>query len=636
MRSSNLGNQTTAGAATVSLNLPEGVEVVKESGVPQVGFYSFARGIENLGPNGGGVNPSLELCKVAARQILCSTESFASGTEVIAPLRPYEFLEIRAHVKDTGAAPGATYEAESGGGGAGSISVTRQLPIGEEAPRFGAEDYALTPEAEGGATDPRAGSHPYQLTTDFNLNQNADEPGAGGSEHYARPPALARNLHFRLPPGQIARATSIPTCSATDFAAVHGNRNDCPSDTVIGVATITIEEPVGQLPPASTFPVPLFNLEPAYGEPARFGFEFAAAPVILDTAVRSGKAGTKEGDYGVTVTAANTTQLVNFISSTVTFWGTPGDPSHDQSRGWDCLVAGQLSGAGPCEAQNQAKPPAFLTLPTDCAAPFATTVEGDSWTSPATPERKFLEPFTYSLEDGAGNLQPLTACNQLPFNPQVHSEPTSNAATSPTGLSFDVNFEDEGLLSSKPDARAQSQLNKAIVTLPQGFTTNPSVAEGLKACSEAEYEAATLEANSGCTSESKIGEVEVASPLVKPSQILHGGLYVATQHQNPNGNLLTLYLIARNPEIGVVVKQALKVEPDPATGQLTTEVDSVPQLPFSHFHLSFRQGQRSPLITPPACGPYTVKALMYPWSNPGAPVERTSSFQITAGPEGNP
>ena len=74
------------------------------------------------------------------------------------------------------------------------------------------------------------------------------------------------------------------------------------------------------------------NLEPQTGEPARFGFRpTAETPVFLDTSVRTGE------DYGVTVTAANITQEIGFITNTVTFWGVPGAPAHDGQRGDDCL-----------------------------------------------------------------------------------------------------------------------------------------------------------------------------------------------------------------------------------------------------------------------------------------------------------
>jgi hypothetical protein len=610
LRATDLGNAPTTTAATLTATLPAAIEL------GGVALYAFST-------DKGGTNVATPAaCTKTAHSATCSTATL--NEEGL--LQPYEYVEMRVGLIDNGAEAGAEFEAEVAGGGADTLTRTRPLPLGPGPVPFGVEHYDLIPEEEGGGLDARAGSHPYQLTTTFALNQNGDE----GGEAYVHAPAMPRNLHFRLPPGQIGNAQAVPQCTEAKFlqGTPGGDANLCPAETAIGVASVTIYEPLNLR--LKTFPVPLFNLQPAYGEPVRFGFMLAHTPVVLDTALRSGPG----GDYGVTVTTANTSQLVNFLAATVTFWGTPGDTTHDQSRGWACLAKGSFAPTGAsCEPQNQQEPPAFLTLPTDCAAPFATTVEGDSWTSLSTPDRRFLAPFTYSLEE-AGVPEPLGACNQVPFDPQIHSEPTSDAATSPTGLNFDIDFEDEGLLN--PEGLAQSQMKKAVVTLPQGFTTNPSVAEGLKACSEAEYEASTLEANSGCTPESKVGEVEVTSPLVQPNQVLQGGLYVAKQHDNPNGNLLTLYLVARNAEIGVIVKQALKVTPNLTTGQLTTEVDNVPELPFSHFHLSFRQGQRSPLITPPACDTYAVKALLSPWSNPGAPVERTSSFQITQGPEGQP
>ena len=78
--------------------------------------------------------------------------------------------------------------------------------------------------------------------------------------------------------------------------------------------------------------VPIFNLVPDPGEPARFGFEIHNVPVVLTTKVRSGK------DYGVEVSVHYATEAANVLNSQVIFWGVPGDPRHDSERGWACLV----------------------------------------------------------------------------------------------------------------------------------------------------------------------------------------------------------------------------------------------------------------------------------------------------------
>ena len=75
-------------------------------------------------------------------------------------------------------------------------------------------------------------------------------------------------------------------------------------------------------------------------------------------------------------------------------------------------------------------------------------------------------------------------------------------------------------------------------------------------------------------------------------------------------------MVARIPERGVLVKQAGKVDPDPQTGQLTTIFDDLPQLPFSHFGLHFRDGARAPLVTPPACGTYDRQRPLRPLVGP--------------------
>ncbi len=54
----------------------------------------------------------------------------------------------------------------------------------------------------------------------------------------------------------------------------------------------------------------LFDLVPSVGEPAKFGFSIDREPVILDTSLRTG------GDYGVTVSVNNITEIFPFFAST--------------------------------------------------------------------------------------------------------------------------------------------------------------------------------------------------------------------------------------------------------------------------------------------------------------------------------
>jgi hypothetical protein len=621
----NLGDAPTSGPASLSVSLPAGVSVKKgEKGVPRVFFFGPTKSPidTEFGPT--GPYASLNLCEVVAGVVTCTARPEEPGLGFFEAIAPYEMLEVRVEVVAQAGASSGQYEASAGGGGAPSVSRRRRLlAVGEAAPVFGAEDLSLVPEEEGGGIDARAGSHPFQLTSTFNLNQGADP---------LRPPAMARNLEFRLPAGQLGNVTVTPKCTALQFnTLLAAQANLCPADTALGVASITLDEPLNHQVPV-TLPVPIFNLEPKRGEPARFGFVVLGNPVVLDTSLRSGPG----EDYGVTVGPTNTTQAANFIASTLTFWGAPGDPRHNESRGWGCLISGFYSdsknGNGlTCNPVSQPKPPAFLTLPTDCAAPFATSVEGVSWATPTMPAVP-LAPLGYYLADSSGNPLAITGCNQLPFAPKSTAEPTTDRASAPSGLDFNLDFHDEGLISS--EGLAQSQLNKTVVTLPEGLTINPSAGVGLGGCTPAGYaaETATSLPGAGCPNNSKLGTVEVTTPL--QSSAIHGSLFIAQPHENPFGSLVAIYVVLKNPETGILIKLAGKVTPNPVTGQLTTTFENNPQLPFDHFNFHFREGQQAPLISPPACGTYETKAELTPWSEPLASLTETSQFTITKGFDG--
>jgi hypothetical protein len=494
----------------------------------------------------------------------------------------------------------------------------------------GHEGFDATYLNADGSPDAQAGSHPYSISTSLFFTTTENEFGE------IVPDGDLRDTHVSLPPGFLGSATAMPACSAAQFASnTSGNGDDCPPSTQVGVADADI---VGANGAVGHFFYPLYNLAPPPGVPAYFAFVTAGGPVVFTVSVHQAPG----GEYALRADVLNNTQVLGVLGAKVTFWGVPAASVHDSQRG-ECLT---LTGTGNGTCPTSVTPKALLTMPTSCSGPLSIFASADSWEASgaylpngepdlADPNWKTASSLSHDNNEPPNPLG-LAGCDRPPFTPTIRARPTTDAATSPTGLDFDLNFDDPGLESPNPGALAQSQLKKAVVTLPQGFTANPSLAEGLHACTEAQYESETVSPTpgSGCPSESKIGEVEIESPLVQEK--IEGSLYIARQRENPFGSLLALYLVARNPEIGLLVKQACKVEPDPVSGQLTTTCDNLPQLPFSRFRLSFRSGQRAPLITPPACGAYALSADLYPWSRPEVPLHEESSFQITAGPEGQP
>lgn len=174
--------------------------------------------------------------------------------------------------------------------------------------------------------------------------------------------------------------------------------------------------------------------------------------------------------------------------------------------------------------------------------------------------------------------------------------------------------------------------------MPPELVLNPSIANGLGACSLAQVgmsatgipDAEAVE----CPGPSRIGGIEVESPLV--DHPLTGSIYLARQGENPYGSLFAMYLVIEDPLTGTLVKLAAKVDPDPRSGRLTATFDQSPQLPFEVLRLRLADAGRPPLTTPLACGTETVTGELTPWSAPeGADADPTSSFQIGQGPGGS-
>jgi hypothetical protein len=361
------------------------------------------------------------------------------------------------------------------------------------------------------------------------------------------------------------------------------------------------------------------------GEPARFGFVVDNTLTTLDTSIRTG------GDYGVTVSANNITELVGFLSSKVTFWGVPGDPRHDSQRGWACLKEYLGEEIGSCQLVKEEHPVPFLILPTSCSGPLQTSVEADSWE-----QRGHFEVFAVSEP-----MVSLEGCNHLPFSPEVSIAPDVSEASTSTGLTVGVHVPQAAELN--PVGVAESTLRDTTVVLPAGVAVNPGGADGLEACSETQVGYLSGESVPGglrftpseafCPDASKIGTVEIETPLLPNA--LKGAVYLAEQNQNPFGALIAMYIVARDPVSGVLVKLPGEVTLDQTTGQLVSTFKDTPQLPFEDLRLHFFGGARAPLSTPSLCGSYETDASFVPWSGE-APALSASTFQITSGSNGGP
>ena len=428
----NMGDADVDGSVTpvvVEDMLPEHVEVVAVEGV--------------AGEEPGGFNRG---------PVSCSSSTLHEVRCVFKGMLPsFEEIEVRIAVKTVGASSGEANVVDVSGGGANVATLTRGISVGASN-KFGVADYKLIPEEEGGAVSTQAGVHPFQLTSVLALS--TDEAPVSAEEQL--PAGMAKDLTFQLPPGLIGNPTPLPQCSDAQFTTqeLPFLHNECEAKAAIGAVAVTYNAPGGER--LNTRTVPLFNLAPLVGEPARFGFEVTGVRVFLDTAVRSGS------DYGVTVTVTNISEKVGFLASKVTFWGVPGDPVHDNARGWSC-VNGEVSS---CSAAVS-KPPPFLSMPTSCAGSLRTTVQADSWEEPHPSSARLLEAPLFDQDEIGG----LDGCNHLQFDPEISVAPDVPDASTPTGLSVRVHVPQTAALS--PEGLAESAVKEITVALPRGVAVNP-------------------------------------------------------------------------------------------------------------------------------------------------------------------
>jgi hypothetical protein len=597
------------------------------------------------------------------------------------PIPSYEHIELRITVKSTLTAEPKSENEDpvnvvtvTGGGALEEGKAEQKLKFGADEEvagkkvsrtHFGVEAYEFMPETEQGKPDEEAGSHPFQLTTTFYLNQTYGFSKESSQTNIQQAPGLQKNLSFRIPAGVLGNPDAVPQCSDFDFGVLEptGGRNACADNTAIGVATVTFNEPSAGLG-LKTWTLPVFNLVPSPGEPAKFGFEVTGVPIVLDTSLRTGE------DYGVTVSVRETSQAVQVLGARVTLWGTPGDPKHDQTRGWNCLESGRYVAGVPshpkCGTNEFSNPTPFLILPTDCKK-LESPVSGEAWSG---------EKFAVRNEPPLAEKSPvaLTGCQALPFEPKLSVTPDTTAGSSPSGMTVAVSLP-QAETTMKAGALGEADIRETTLVLPPEVTASAGAANGLLPCGVEETgllnAAGSGPAGNGDTGEplanelaaqrftadkwacpaqrigevieepSKIGEVVINTPLL-PHPV-SGGLYLAMQNTNPFRPLLVLYLLATEEEpiheewSKIVVKLAGDVKICQAVGedngickevgQLVSTFKNTPQAPVERLSIHLFGGARAAQATPAHCGPHTSEATFVPWSG-GPSVASKSTFEI--------
>jgi hypothetical protein len=493
----------------------------------------------------------------------------------------------------------------------------------------GPEGFDARLIADGGQTATVAGSHPYQFSIAIGLNQAEESPDQPG---VVFPAGDLRDLRIDIPAGLIVNPNALPTCTQAEFRTPRStpfeqsrSGENCPDDSQIG--TVLLESSSGE----RTFG--LFNLETPPGVVSQFGFSPYGSPIAFNAEL----AAQGDGVYALVLSAKNVPQSIDFHRLEMNLWGTPWAASHNGERG-DCLNETEPTFPwAKCSVGDPSlfPPQAYLSLPPKCSGALTFSATATSWQQPT--------PVSATAVNRTTAGQPAEMqCQHLQFNPEVVGHLDNTKASSASGFVFRLNVAHDRL--TDPAYTNPSPPRRAVVQLPDGTTLNPSVGSGLGTCAPAQLAAETAlnGQGAGCPNDAKIGVLRVRSPLF--DDVMNGAVYLAEPDdpataapgtENPFDSLIAIYLLAKAPQRGVMVKLAGKLVPNPVDGTLTATFDGLPQIPYTELEIAFRSGQRSFLITPPRCGYVPTQMEILPWGN-ALPYNALSYTLLKTGIGGGP
>lgn len=468
----------------------------------------------------------------------------------------------------------------------------------------------------------QAGAHPFAATSSLSVpTRRSAQKGVMENTSVED----LRDLYFELPAGFVGNPEATPlTCTV-----VQVRENKCSEAAVVGGVSIDIGASKDQ-------ERAIFRVFPEDGYPAAFAFRpVADSPitVVLRAKLRS------NGDYGVTAVAPLPPQQPEFIRlkyATLCGYG-----ASIEDQGFNGLAFKGCKKPGELTANETP----FLTMPTQCGgAPDVTRAHIDSFQNPGPRNDEGFPVLSDPNWKSAEAVAPQnTGCAALteawagggPGSPSFGFKPDNTRAAAPVGYTAHLHIPQEGLLDK--DGLATAHLKDTVVTLPEGVVLNPSAADGLEACTEAQAgylgdgfgspnPTRFSTTSPGCPESSKIGLVEVSTPIL--DETLEGAIYLAAQKDNPFGSDFATYLVIDDAKTGIKATLAGKVDPDPASGRITASFANNPQVPVEDLEVTFFGGDRASLVNPDVCGDYTTQTALTPWSaqDPDAPKASETAF----------
>ncbi len=425
------------------------------------------------------------------------------------------------------------------------------------------------------------------------------------------PTAELKTVRVELPIGLSVNPGATPRCPKATFEANPAACEALPDGSAkVGESAVTTSLAGVVTPPAKPITqVPVYNIVPEFGEPARFGLNLAGNDVYLEADVAW------DGDFheGFTIHVPQVAALEPLIKGLIlknrlSFDGRSGDGT-------------------------------FITTPSTCLGEafiesgsiYSTLLAADSYGAPDPTFPAGSLPYLESpIPPGTSPKE----CDTIPYDPTIAVDPRTGLANSPSGAAVEAEVPHLIPNYGSGENEQDSSVTKATtVTLPQGMGINPSAANGLETCTDAQFGKGTRNPVA-CPPASKVGTVRIESPPL-PEGNLEGNVYVGQQlSRDPlSGQEYRIFIAAESARYGISVRLVGNVRANPVTGQLATTIADTPQVPFSSFLIEFDPGARAVLSSPPTCGPNQTTAQMVPWA-PIAAATPGDDFDLTATPGG--